>query len=671
MQDTQEYIKKLSEGIEYEDLVDQSSDDVSIAEIIRDAYSEGTATKNGIQTETLQKLIDNYAESMNRAAIAKSTGKPVRTPTQQYKGFAAEEHHKHTFMINAVAKGVPDYKVAIFTEGQLPDGSTLSPIDMYSDLSIWKRNHAWSKPMRTADYQSKMHNDASAYAKDLNNPQYKGKGLKFVGGSGQGVNDTVTEMIGKTEVSSDPISPQKSAELAENMKNQTTPRYEREAEKFDELKGVNLKGAIKYGAISGLILSTTREVIGYILNADNYTEDQFIEGVERIFSGTIEGGVRGGAIVESVHILGKMIGKEVSETSFEAVPAMVVANVTVDFAKDLYKCFITQSIDTDDLLCNTVNNIYSSAIAFGGSYALRKIGSNVMGRVSKYAFTQTIQTVGSTKTAAEIGATIGSPLGPIGAIVGSVIGCIIIGEGVKRIINVATEDAYEAYIECFAEVTANIEMNEIEKLYCFVDSMESISELKLSFKNLIPCYNLISDLQEYNFHKKALKEIDKQIASNVAAIEKEIDKDREESLNAIREYHQKKLDELISVFAEQEAMMTYELKDSLNTYVAASYMQYVEVYGIMTSEAERLTSVLKSNELEHSYLLDYLRYKNEVDATVNAIISEFIEGASTEKLMAPFIKELSEYMRQDEIVVGKQYISYEEALYAVRGGGLS
>lgn len=57
----------------------------------------------------------------NQSAIAKSTGLPVRTPTQQYKGFAV----KNTMKINALAKGVSDSKIGIYTKGQMPDGSVL------------------------------------------------------------------------------------------------------------------------------------------------------------------------------------------------------------------------------------------------------------------------------------------------------------------------------------------------------------------------------------------------------------------------------------------------------------------------------------------------------------------------------------------------------------------
>lgn len=193
--------------------------------ILRDASSEGTATHAGILKENLQSLLDNYADSMNKSAIAKSTGLPKQTPSQQYKGFAAEEYFKHTLKIDAAAKGVPDYMIGVYTDGTLPDGTILSPIDMQTDISIWTRKYPWSKPMRTVDYQAKIHNKASAYAKDLNNPQYKVDNLKFVGGSGQGVNDRVEVSVRGNTIQSGNGTPEDFITLADQMKDQSTPRY--------------------------------------------------------------------------------------------------------------------------------------------------------------------------------------------------------------------------------------------------------------------------------------------------------------------------------------------------------------------------------------------------------------------------------------------------------------
>ena len=58
------------------------------------------------------------------------------TPSAQYKGFAAEEYFKQTLKINALAKGE---NIEVFTSGRLPDGTTLSGIDMEVDISIWRK----------------------------------------------------------------------------------------------------------------------------------------------------------------------------------------------------------------------------------------------------------------------------------------------------------------------------------------------------------------------------------------------------------------------------------------------------------------------------------------------------------------------------------------------------
>lgn len=94
MSDLFDGTKRIGEDIIFDDFVDFSAGDEVASSVICDASSEGVATQAGIQTKRLQSAIDNFASAMNQSAIAKSTGLPVRTPTQQYKGFAAEEYFK-------------------------------------------------------------------------------------------------------------------------------------------------------------------------------------------------------------------------------------------------------------------------------------------------------------------------------------------------------------------------------------------------------------------------------------------------------------------------------------------------------------------------------------------------------------------------------------------------
>lgn len=661
MDDEMNTFTGIGEDVSFDDLVDFSAGDKVAFSVIRDASSEGTATQAGIQIRSLQSAIDNYAKAMNQSAIAKSTGLPVKTPTQQYKGFAAEEYFKNTMKINALAKGVSDSKIGIYTEGQMPDGTVLSGIDMETDISIWTRKHPWDRPMRTVDYQSKIHNKASAYAKDMNNPQYQD--VHFVGGAGQGVNDTIKVHIGRKTITSDSITPEEAAELAEQMKTQSTPEYSKRQEKFDELNKVNLGRAIMAGAATGLILTTVQEIVGIIKNAKNLPEDQFIQSIEHILCGTVEGGVRGGAIAGSIQLFGKMLGKEVVANSLEAIPVMSAANVAVDFAKDLYKCFVTQTIDTDDLLCNSVNNVFSSAAGFTGAWAMGQIGGQIAGQFSSQVFMQGVGLLTSAKTAAATGAAIGSSLGPIGTVIGSVVGGVLIGIGANAIIGTANKDAQKAYNKCIADINSHIELSGCEKLYYFADSMDSISEFRLSFKNFLPCYNLISDLREYNIHKKAIKAIVGQLEVNLSGIDSETQK----ALREIERQHRKRIAELSTIFAEQRLVMQNDFRESVNTYVANSYMQYISVYEILEGNAAALVDELKNRKTEHSYVLDYMRHRNEVNEQLNKTLHELIKDGDVDLLM-PFIEKTTWFIQQDELMVGRQYISFDEALSLVNRG---
>jgi len=623
---------------ELSSLGDSSLD--NIADTLRGASAGGNAAQAGLQTQSLQEAINNYAQSLNQSAIAKSTGLPVKIRSAQYKGFAAEEYFKQTLKINALAKGTPDWQIGAYTKGTLPDGTTLSGIDMETDISVWTRKRPWSKPSRTVDYQSKIHNKASAYAKDISNAQYEN--VEFVGGSGQGVNDKVSVSIGNKNISSDAITPEGATNLADDMKAQKTPEYQKGAEKHNELNRVNLGRAVAAGAATGFILTTTKEIIEVIKNRDSLPEDQFIKSIEHILCGTVDGAARGGAIIGSVQLLGQVCGKEIAANSLGAIPAMAVANTAVDLAKDLYRCFVTGAIDADDLLCNTVNNTFSSFAGFGGAY--------MGGQIAVFA---------TAKTAAATGAAIGSPLGPIGTIVGSVVGGIVIGLGANAIVGTANKDAQKAFIDCVSEINTHIELSGCAKLYYFADSMSSISDFRLSFKNLLPCYNLISDLKEYNLRKKAIKSIHEQLDASIANVETA----KIEALRRIEEQHSRRLKELQTRFNEQREAMFDEFKESMNTYVANSYIQYIGLSNVLSGDMEDIMMILKESTSVHSSILEYARNRNYTNAQLNETLTEIMQDPESAYLLKPFVDKLSWFMQQDDLMVGRQYLSIDEALY--------
>lgn len=647
-----DYIKKLNNmhpEFDVDNLVD-FTDDTDFSDTVENVISEGTATQSGNQTVSLQAAMDNYANAMNQSAIAKSTGLPVRTGSQQYKGFIAEEFFKHTLKINALADGIPDWKIGVYTNGELPDGGNLSPIDEHTDISVWLRNHPWDKAVRTVDYQSKIFNDAGKYADVFNSPKYKD--VEHVGGAGQGVNDKVRVQIGGKTVSSDSITPDKAVEAADQAKAQATPEYSQKQEKFDKLHHVTLGRAVAAGAASGLIFSTIQEVISVLRNSKDLPEDQFIHSVENILCGTVDGGVRGGAIAGSVQIFSKMMGREIAANSLEAVPIMAGTNVAVSFAKDLYKCFVVNELDKDDLLCNTVNNTFSSAAGFGGAWVGGQIGG------------QTVTLFTAAKSAAATGAAIGSPLGPIGTVVGSLVGGLLIGLGTNAIVGTANKDAQHKYLECINEIETHIELEGFDKLYYFADSMESLSNFRVSFKDLLPCYNLISDLKEYSLHKKALRSIENQLQKQFS----QIDAVKYEGLKQLEEQHNNRIVELRASFDEQKETMVQGFWDSVNNYVTDSYTQYLGAYEVITDTAHQLLEQYEDNRTKHSYILSYCQHRKEVNEELNNTLNELMQDSNDRDILLPFIDKMQQFMQQDRLLIGRQYISFEEAITVLNGG---
>lgn len=656
--------KLININLDFEQLGMTIDDPIDvIADTLRDATSMGIASQAGLQTISLQSAIDNYAQSLNQSAIAKTTGLPVQISSVQYKGFAAEEYFKQTLKINALAKGVPDWKLGVYTKGALPDGTTLSGIDMETDISVWTRKRPWSKPARTVDYQSKIHNEPSAYAKDISNPKYEN--VEFVGGSGQGVNDTVKVSVGKGKISSDAITPEEATVLADNMKSQNTPEYQNGAEKHGELNKINLGKAIAAGAVTGAILATVKEIVEVIKNRDNLPEDQFVMCIEHILCGTVEGAARGGAIIGSVQLLGTVMGKEIAANSLGAIPAMAIANTAADFAKDLYKCFVSGTIDADDLLCNSVNNTFSSFAGFGGSWAVGQLGGQIAGQFSNQAFVQGVSAIASAQSAAATGAAIGSPLGPIGTIVGSVVGGIVIGFGANLIIGTANKDAQKAFSECIAEINLQIELSGCSKIYYFADSMSSLSDFRLSFKNLLPCYNLISDLREYNLRKKAMKSINEQLDASIASAETS----KIEALKKIEEQHNLRLKELQICFNDQRDAMFNEFKESMNTYVANSYSQYLGFFDVLSGDIEDIMINLDDRIIAHNSILDFAHNRNKTNVQINITLTEIMQDSDSALTLKPFVEKLTWFMQQDELMVGRQYLSFNEALYLTNGVG--
>lgn len=475
---------------------------------------------------------------------------------------------------------------------------------------------------------------------------------EFVGGAGQGINDKVHVRIGRTEITSDSITPEAAESLTAKAINQTAPEYEHAEEKQHQLNEIHIIEAVKTGAITGFALSTIDEICCVIKNKNSLTEDQFIESIQSILCGTVDGGIKGGAIMGSVQAMGKVLGREIPTNSLGAVPVMAVANTSVDFAKNLYRCFVTKEIDKDELLLYTVNNSFSSLGGYTGTWA----GSQLAGLLVSHEATTAI----SAKIAVTIGASIGSSIGPLGTVIGSVIGSLIFGIGVNAIINTSYADAQKAFDECMRDIEAQVELEGVEQLYYFADSMAEISEFQFSFKSLLPCYNLISDLKGYVLHKQKIKEIQKILEEDNLS---SLDMAYKKRIRQLKLAHQHRLAELTSELRRQRELMYREYRDAVETYISNSYMQYLEMYAVLSDNVDLLVESLQNNIGIHNQILSSIQNRK----IANQEIDELMDNASDRSLVQPFLDKMKKYMQQDELIVNKQYISYSEAMYLVGG----
>ena len=253
-------------------------------------------------------------------------------------------------------------------------------------------------------------------------------------------------------------------------------------------------------------------------------------------------------------------------------------------------------------------------------------------------------------------------MGSIGTIVGSVVGGIVIGLGANAIIGTANKDAQKAFIECVSEINTHIELSGCAKLYYFADSMSSISDFRLSFKNLLPCYNLISDLKEYNLRKKAIKSIHEQLDANIVNVETE----KIEALRKIEEQHLRRLSELQIKFNEQREAMFNDFKESMNTYVANSYSQYIGLFDVLSCDIEDIVMNLNKSTSVHNSILENARNRNKTNEQLNEMLTEMMQDPEAASLLNPFMEKLSWFMQQDEMMVGRQYLSFDEALHLAR-----
>ena len=99
-----------------------------------------------------------------------------------------------------------------------------------------------------------------------------------------------------------------------------------------------------------------------------------------------------------------------------------------------------------------------------------------------------------------------------------------------------------------------------------------------------------------------------------------------------------------------------------------SYTQYLGAYEVITDTAQQLLEQYEDNRTKHSYILAYCQHRKEVNEELNNTLNELMQDSNDRDILLPFIDKMQQFMKQDRLLIGRQYISFEEAITLLNGG---
>lgn len=76
---------------------------------------------------------------------------------------------------------------------------------------------------------------------------------------------------------------------------------------------------------------------------------------------------------------------------------------------------------------------------------------------------------------------------------------------------------------------------------------------------------------------------------------------------------------------------------------------------------------MNQNRVVYSEILNYMNHRNAINIELNIMLEELMEDEENSSILKPFIDRMHKFMQQDELLVGKQYVSFEESMLLVGG----
>ncbi|MCI3922169.1 hypothetical protein MO973_18230 [Paenibacillus sp. TRM 82003] len=575
-----------------------------------------------VRVINLEQAITNYKATIEQS-VRTNSGQLSNLPDDKLKGFVFEAHHKASYNIDAAAKGHFPHRTQAKIGGEpLADGSLMSTRDQLNDIILETRHGLRQRlgldhPTQKG-YQAKAYKDEGATQRAL-----KGYDTGKVGPSDH-VPDHSVVRNEKLKVQSDAMD-------SITLKQSTTKaregkiEYDRAGEKVRELKLNNFKYAVGSAAVVAGLQAAIVEIYDIVKNKKELTLEQFQTSVVHVLKGAADGGARAGVIY---------CASSLFRTS---VPVLAAANTLYDFAKDMYK-FCDGTIDADDLLCNTVNNAFSSAAAFGGA----QLG---------------------VAAAVSLGATIGTAVGPVGTAVGAAIGGLVFGLGAGAVISSASKEAAARVRESLEDaMQATTQYPEMRQLR-LIDSMSRLSERPFTLKSLIPMHNIIGDLSEYRQRKQVLTGM----MRDIEHARNELDARFHEAERAIYEQHRQRLAMLEDQFQQARTNLAGAYRDQFDVAIGGEFREFQLSFAFSFGNLSLRWGELEQQQQRHERKLDDMRQRREANAFLIELLEAMKDGENVSSFSRLF-GSLRARIREDAWLKELDYINREDIRLHLREG---
>jgi predicted MarR family transcription regulator len=121
-------------------------------------------------------------------------------------------------------------------------------------------------------------------------------------------------------------------------------------------------------------------------------------------------------------------------------------------------------------------------------------------------------------------------------------------------------------------------------------------------------------------------------------------------------------------FLKQQEMLESKFKNDNNDYIRQSYFTYVTAYNEIGQNIQQNIKRLQKQELEQNEVIKAKENRVKANKQINKTINEFLKNIRNDENLEniekiqEFADQITECVKSDKLLIGRQYISYDEAL---------